>query len=388
MIISTMVEDIIMLVRNKITWWLCFFILFVWGGFYSQEKVSLDKVLLKDGSEEYGIIIKKSIAGIELKKDKESIKIDYGKIQNHLFGESKSEFELVFDSLLTGNFVKASSQLSELETKIKRSVIKEDIKFYLALSYYYQKNHDKFFETIESLIKEYPDSYYLYNILSFIVDLNDVTQISELSGGVSRIVSQIATNLAKVKEKKDSLIENIGKLAGGIVKENSGNYTEAQDIYQDIAAKYPVPHILGSVAEIFMTKNLIRNNNLNTAIKKLEKLKDELIKQGDILFTKNILSLLGDIYRKQSEDAKEDKEKLLKKALYSYMNIYLLYIPAITDLPEVYAKSMYYIYYILSELSRSEKDENKKNEYLTKAQAIKAELKQKYANSSWAEKVE
>lgn len=377
-----------MMLGNGLRNFICFSLFFFLVDFCSQEKSVLDMVSLKGGVEEYGTITKKTYRGIELKKDKESIRIDYDKIENYFFGESKSEFELIFDSLLIGNFVKASAQLSELETKIKRQVIKEDIKFYLAISYYYQKKYDKFFETIELLVKEFPDTYFIYNILSFIIDLLDVEMVKEVSSGLTNLVSQITISIGKQKDKKDTFFENTAKLLGGVVKENSGNYTEARDIYQQIRNNYSLTEVLATVAEILIAKDMVRNNNLNSAIKKLEGLKEELLKQGESPFLKNVFLLLGDIYRKQAEDAKDGKEKLLKKALYVYMNIYLLHIPDITELPEVYAKSMYYLYKILSGLAQTEKDENKKNEYLSKAQELKSELKQKYGATIWAGKLE
>ncbi len=374
----------------EFTYFFAVFLFTVYGlfGFYAQSKSDLDRILLKDGTEEYGTITKKSFAGIELKKDKEIVKIEYDKIQNHFFSESKNEFELVYDSLLTGNFAKASAQLLELEAKTKRQVIKEDIKFYLAISYYYQKNYDKFFNTLGALVKEFPETYYMNNILSFIVDISDMLDVRELSTGLTDMVSQIVSGITKQKNQQSTFLENVGKTLNGFIKESSGNYTEAQNRYQEVINKYSSDDILYIVGENFIIRNLLRNNNLNDAVRRLEKLKGDLIKQENVLFIKNAFSLLGDVYRKQAEDLAEGKEKFLKKALYAYMHVYILNVPTITELPEIYAKSMYYIYYIMSELAKTEKDENKKNEYLTKAQAIKNELKQKYGNSVWAGKLE
>lgn len=368
-----------------------YFLLFTYYllfSFYAQSRSDLDRILLKDGTEEYGIVTKKSFSGIELRKEKDLVKLEYDKIQNHFFSESKSEFELVFDSLLTGNFAKAFTQLSELESKTKRQVVKEDIKFYTALSYYYQKKYDNFFETLGLLVKEFPETYYIYNILSFIVDLADMPEERELSAGLNNLVSRIVSSINKQKNQKDIFLDNVTKILGGFIKEGSGNYTEAQGVYQEVINKYSSRDMLSVIGEIFIIKNLMRNNDLNNAVRRLEKLKNDLIKQNDKFFVKNILSLLGDVYRRQGEDAKENKEKFLKKALYEYLNVYILNVPVMTELPEVYAKSMYYIYYILSELAKTEKDENKKNEYINKSQAIKSELKQKYVNTLWASKLD
>ncbi len=353
--------------------------------FQDKTEIAPDRILLKDGKEVVGQIIKRSITGVEVKKEKEIVTIEYERVKKCFFGDSKNE--LIFDSLLTGNFAKAVVQLTELEASTKRQVIKEDAKFYLAVSYYYQKDYDNFFETLESIIKDNPSSFFLYHILSFIVDLSDVAELGGISAKLTGMVNNIATIMSRQKGQKDKLYEGIGKLMEGFSKELSGSVIEAQDLYKEVSEKYASNEILYTIAEIFIIRGFIKDNKFNEAENKLKKLKDILLKSDNEFLLKNIWSLLADTYRKQSDKDKENRERFLKKALYAYLNVYLLHIPTPEELPEIYAKSMYYGYEILSELVRTAKTEAQKDEYTNKAQSLKNELKQKYGNTRWAEKL-
>ncbi|MFN7182322.1 MAG: hypothetical protein ACK4NF_06570, partial [Planctomycetota bacterium] len=240
--------------------------------------------------------------------------------------------------------------------------------------------------TVESMIRNFPDSFYLYHILSFIVDLSDVGEI----GGEGVKLTGLANNIVgiiKQKGQNNKLLEGTAKLMEGYLKERSGNIIEAQELYKEVAEKYSSNEMLKSMVEIFICMRLLKDNKFKEAENKLEKLQETLTKSENHFFLKNSWSLLGDLYRKQAEQEKENKDKFLKKGLYNYLNVYLFYIPTPEELPEIYAKSLYYGYKILSELSQTAKTEAQKNEYTTKAQSLKNELQQRYANTMWAGKL-
>ncbi|MFN7181822.1 MAG: tetratricopeptide repeat protein [Planctomycetota bacterium] len=354
---------------------------------FLQVKGEPDRVLLKDDQEMSGQIVKKNIRGIELKKEKETVKIEYNKIKRYFYGDNKSEWELIFDSLLTGNFSKAIIQLGELESISKRPMMKEDIKFYLALAYYNQKNYDSFFDSLESLIKDFPDSYYLYHIISFIVDLSESSEIGEIPVKLTRLANNIVMGGTKQKVQKDKLIEGVSRLIEGFVKERGGNIIEANEIYKEVTEKYNDNEVIFCAGQIFAIRGLIKDNKLDEAEKKLKELQENLIKTENYFFLKNSWSMLGDVYKKQADLNNEKRGKFLEQALYAYLNVYLFYIPGPEELPEIYAKSLYYGSLILSELSQTAKTEAQKTEWRNKSQSMRSELKQKYPNTIWAGKL-
>jgi tetratricopeptide (TPR) repeat protein len=242
---------------------------------FTQAEVELDKLILTDDTQLFGTIIKKNIQGIEFKaqNEKSSRKVEFEKIHTFLYAEAKNQWELIYDAILTNNFSKAIEFLTSLESATKKQTMKEDIKFFLAICYFNQKNYDKFFSTLESLISEFSESFYLYHILAFIVEVLDLLEAKDISINLNTFVRQAISHLSKQKQEA---ISTISKLLEGYLKEASGSIDEGVSIYKEIRSQESAGYVVSTTATILLARHLIKKGKYEEAIKELNSKKVKL----------------------------------------------------------------------------------------------------------------
>lgn len=351
-----------------------------------SEENYKDRVEVKGKGNVVGNIISETVNGIEIRigderdflKQEDVVRVEYDKVPE--------QYKAGVNFIASADWDKAISSLNEalslVDANKTRDIFRQHIYFHLIIGYYNKGDLSNAYDYLKKLIGKYNKSVYLIKLMPYCVA---IAKDKEFTYKVQIEFESIKRNILSSVDNPE--VKASCELYSAKIYEIQEKYQQAKENYTKVLNNSLVSTSVRNEAKLGVAKITLAEGNIDGAIEMFKELtKDE--KSSNYLLASS-WNGLGEAYIKKAEMEKKEEEryKLYKSALFSFLRTYILYYPKGNDPNDEYIKSMYFTGLCFGEIAKFIKDQKVKQQNLKRQEYHFNELRGKFPDSIWAKKI-